>query len=97
VEQFIPPSSWRSLPRGFADEGVSIIELRPHGTYTLHGRVTGRSTGGYFRLRVEYFDQPEAQQGVGMHQDLSNDFTVLREPFGPNSVARARLHERPRR
>lgn len=75
LERWVPPSEWKNLDRVWLDEGVGIIEIRPHSIYRLMGLVTGPKTSGALRLRVQYFGQPEIQPGQA-YQDYSNVFAV---------------------
>jgi hypothetical protein len=81
LEQWDPPS-WRSIERPFMDEGVSVVELRPHSTYSLRGYFRSPSTGFgrwptpvSLRFRVQYFDDAATSPDKA-HQDFSNTFVL---------------------
>jgi hypothetical protein len=76
VEQWVSPSSWRSLDRAVLIEGVGTIVLRPHGTYTLHGYVLGPENAGTFQLKVQYFDHMDAPPDEAALQDFSDTFVI---------------------
>ena len=81
LEQWDAPS-WQSIERPMMDEGVSVIELRPHSTYSLRGYFRSPSTGfgGWpapvsLRFRVQYFDDAATSPDKA-HQDFSNTFVL---------------------
>jgi hypothetical protein len=87
LEQWNPPA-WQSMPRFFLFEGVRVVELRPHSTYTLQGGTSHSESGNRFarfadrislRLRVQYFDDA-ALSPDQEHQDFSNNFVLERSP-----------------
>jgi hypothetical protein len=73
VEQWVSPSSWRTLDRALFFEGVRTVLLRPHATYTLQGLALGPASTGVFQLRVQYLDRID---GPPAHQDFSNTFVI---------------------
>ena len=75
--------SWRKLQRPALIEGVRVVELRPHSTYTLRGYYSSSTRDGgtpasvSLRFRVEYFDDAATSPDQA-HQDFSNTFVLTR-------------------
>ena len=87
LEQWDRPA-WQSLPLFPLIEGVRVVELRPHSTYTLDGFTFHSGSGSSFsrspdrilRLRVLYFDDA-ALSPDHAHQDFSNNIILERPPI----------------
>ena len=87
LEQWDPPA-WQSLPLSHLDEGVRVVELRPHSRYTLYGLTFHSGSASRFvrlpdrislRLRVQYFDDATLSPDHA-HQDFSNNFILEHPP-----------------
>lgn len=51
-------ASWHDLPRFMAFEGVRVVELRPHSTYTLSGGTPRAASDGGLGKAPDRFDGP---------------------------------------
>jgi hypothetical protein len=93
LEQWDPPS-WQSVPRSLITEGVWVLEILPHASYTMESSTyragsASRTAGGldpiHPRLTGQYtlrfrleYFDDEALSPGKAHQDFSHTFVVTR-------------------